>query len=92
MRFAPAVLPPADLSGQCLWLVFRGATVLVGDEAAQDGSCPFPSLNEVGGLGMEEAARQYLGKVEGQGVFAVAVTDAVVAPTGYHFEDLRRLP
>ncbi len=86
--FEPAALPPPDLSGDRLWLVFQGAHVLVHSDPAEG---VFPRLKSFAWLGMDEAARQYLGRRDGMGVFAVAVPDTVQAPEGYHFEDLRRL-
>lgn len=88
MDFQPAVQAPAELRGDRLWLVFRGMQVLVCEEAQQD---VFPRLRDFSWLGMEEAARQYMGQLDGQGVFAVAVTEAAQAPEGYRFDDLRRL-
>lgn len=88
MQFVPAVQAPPDLRGDRLWLVFRGAAVLVADDVAQGA---FPALKDFAWLGMEEVTRQYLGSLDGQGVFAVAVPESASAPEGYRFEDLRRL-
>lgn len=88
MLFEPATVAPADLSGDRTWLVFRGAALLLPDDT-QSGI--FPSLKNFSWLGMEEISRHYLGKLNGQGVFAVSVPDTAEAPEGYRFEDLRRL-
>lgn len=88
MSFTPAVVAPADLSGVRIWLMFQGGKVLVGDDLA---SSFFPELFDGSWLGMPESARHYIGTWEGKGVYAVAVHDGVLAPDGYHFEDLRRV-
>lgn len=87
MNFEPACVAPDDLSGERLWLVFQGVRILLVDDAAQG---PFPSLKSFSWLGMDETARQYLGRCDGKGAFAIAVSPDAVAPEGYHFEDLRR--
>lgn len=87
MHFEPAFVAPDDLSGDRLWLVFQGVQILLVDDASQG---PFPSLKSFSWLGMDEAARQYLGRCDGKSVFAIAVPEEAVAPEGYHFEDLRR--
>lgn len=88
MQFLPATVAPADLSGDRLWLVFQGSHILLCDDVSQG---VFPQLKNFSWLGMDEVARQYLGRRDGMGVFAVSVPEAAVAPEGYHFEDLRRL-
>jgi NAD+ diphosphatase len=88
MQFEPATVAPAGVTGDCLWLVFQGGRVLVVDEVAVH---PFPVLRDAAWLGMEELAREYLGRLAGAGVFAVAVPEGAVPPAGYRFEDLRRL-
>lgn len=88
MVFQPGTQPPADLRGDRLWLVFQGAHVLLMDDPSQG---LFPWLKDASWLGMEETARQYLGQLDGQAVFAVAVPDSARPPEGHHFEDLRRL-
>jgi NAD+ diphosphatase len=88
MQFEPATVVPPDLAGEHLWLVFQGGRILVVEEASPD---PFPLLRDAGWLGMEEHAREYLGRRGAGGVFAVAVPDDAVPPPGYRFEDLRRL-
>lgn len=88
MSFEPATVAPADLAGEHLWLVFQGGRILVADDA---GEGLFPRLRDAAWLGMEELARQYLGRLEGRGVFAVAVPEAAVPPAGWRFDDLRRL-
>lgn len=88
MQFEPATVVPADLAGDHLWLVFQGGRILVLDEP---GSHPFPVLRDAAWLGMEELAREYLGRLGGAGVFAVAVPEGAEPPAGYRFEDLRRL-
>jgi NAD+ diphosphatase len=87
MHFEPACVAPDDLAGERLWLVFQGVRILLADDAAHG---PFPSLKSFSWLGMDETARQYLGRCDGKGAFAIAVPPDAVAPEGYHFEDLRR--
>lgn len=88
MRFEGSALVPADLSGDALWLVFQGGRILVAEDPAQG---LFPQLRDASWLGMPELARQYLGRLEGRGVFAVSVPEAEQAPAGWRFDDLRRL-
>lgn len=88
MQFEPAAIAPSDLSGERIWLVFRGATLLLPDDSS---SGFFPTLKNFSWLGLEEISRHYLGKLNGQGVFAVSVPDVAEPPEGYRFEDLRRL-
>lgn len=88
MQFDPATRVPDHLTGDHLWLVFQGGRVLVGEELV---SQPFPVLRDVAWLGMDELAREYLGQLGDRGVFAVSVSDAAVPPSGYRFDDLRRL-
>lgn len=88
MRFEPASLLPAGLAGDHHWLVFQGGRVLVAEDPARD---LFPRLADAGWLGMEELAREFLGRLDGQGVFAVSVPESAVPPAGWQFEDLRRL-
>lgn len=88
MRFEAAALAPADLSGDALWLVFQGGRILVAEDPAQG---LFPQLRDASWLGMTELARQYLGQLEGRGVFAVSVPEAEQPPAGWRFDDLRRL-
>ncbi|MDQ8035979.1 MAG: NAD(+) diphosphatase [Pedobacter sp.] len=87
MHFEPAFVAPDDLSGDRLWLVFQGVHILLCDDQSQG---PFPLLKSFSWLGMEEVSRQYLGRCDGKGVFAIAVPESAEAPEGYHFEDLRR--
>lgn len=88
MQFEPATVLPPDLSGDHLWLVFQGGRILVADDLSQG---LFPVLRDAAWLGMEEAAREYLGRLGERGVFAVAVADAAQPPPGWRFDDLRRL-
>lgn len=88
MHFEAAALAPADLSGDALWLVFQGGRILVAEDPAQG---LFPQLRDASWLGMAELARQYLGQLEGRGVFAVSVAEAELPPAGWRFDDLRRL-
>lgn len=88
MQFEPATVVPAGLAGDHLWLVFQGGRVLVVEEPAGH---PFPVLRDAAWLGMPELAREYLGRLGGAGVFAVAVPEDAAPPAGYRFEDLRRL-
>lgn len=88
MRFEPAVQPPVDLLGDRLWLVFQGGRILVSDDPVQG---LFPQLKDFAWLGLEAEAQHYLGRLGGQGVFAVAVGDAALPPPGWRFDDLRRL-
>ncbi|MDI1303133.1 MAG: NAD(+) diphosphatase [bacterium] len=88
MRFQPGVIAPADLRGDCLWLVFQGARLLLNDDVVQG---YFPALKNFSWLGMDEVARQYLGVWESLPVFAVSVPESAIPPEGYHFEDLRRI-
>lgn len=88
MRFQPGVIAPADLRGDCLWLVFQGARTLLNDDVVQG---YFPVLKHFSWLGMDEVARQYLGVWESLPVFAVSVPETAIPPKGYHFEDLRRI-
>lgn len=88
MHFHAAVNAPADLQEDRLWLVFQGMQILVRDDA---GAGYFPALRRFSWLGMEALVQQYLGALEGQGVFAVAVPETAAPPEGYRFEDLRRL-
>lgn len=88
MRFEPASRPPESLAGDPLWLVFQGARVLVAEAAV---ALPFPVLQDAAWLGMDELVREYLGQLDGRGVFAVSVAEAAAPPAGFRFEDLRRL-
>jgi NAD+ diphosphatase len=86
MQFEPSALKPDTLQGDSLWLVFQGASVLVADA-----DYSFPVLRDVAWLGLEELSRHYLGRLDGQTVFAVATSPEAVPPPGYRFDDLRRL-
>ncbi|MCC2639561.1 MAG: hypothetical protein K0Q68_3280 [Moraxellaceae bacterium] len=86
MTFEPSARGPATLQGESLWLVFQGASVLVSED---DHS--FPVLRDVAWLGLEELSRHYLGSLDGKAAFAVAAAQASQAPSGFRFEDLRRL-
>lgn len=88
MRFEPASQPPVGLSGEHLWLIFQGGRILVVDDVPGE---PFPLLRDAAWLGMEELSREYLGRFDGRGVFAVAVPESAQPPAGYRFDDLRRL-
>lgn len=88
MRFIAASVAPAGLAGEGHWLIFQGSRLLVPDEAALP---LFPFLDDIVRLGMTAEARQYLGRLDGHPVVAAAVAETVTAPTGYRFEDLRRL-
>lgn len=88
MHFTPAVIAPDGLGGDRVWMIFQGARVLVAD----DPSAPFfPELKDAGWLGLPEVSRHFVGSWMGKGVYAVATHDDVLAPEGYHFEDLRRV-
>lgn len=88
MTFTPATVAPDQLKGDRLWLVFQGGHILLLDDSREG---IFPALKNVDWLGMEVLSRQFLGMLDGQGVFAVAVPETATPPEGYHFEDLRRL-
>lgn len=88
MPFEPSSRLPDELSGDHHWLVFQGARILVAEDPAQG---LFPFLKDAAWLGMDELTRQYLGALDGRGVFAVAVPDSAQPPAGWRFDDLRRL-
>lgn len=88
MHFIPAAIEPGNLHGDCLWLVFEGPRILVNIDISTG---LFPQLREFSWLGMEAQSRQYLGSLNDQHVFAVAVAETALPPQGYRFEDLRRL-
>jgi NAD+ diphosphatase len=88
MHFTPAVVAPANLTGDGVWLIFQGARVLVADDPA----APFfPELSDASWLGLPEICRHFIGEWMGKGVHAVAVHDDAQAPEGYRFDDLRRV-
>lgn len=88
MQFESSSVAPDDLAGNHHWLVFQGGRILVGEDPAQ---ALFPLLADAAWLGMEELAREYLGRLGDHGVFAVAVSESALPPAGWRFEDLRRL-
>lgn len=89
LQFVPGVHLPAHLSrADALWLVFQGSTLLVCEDSTQS---LFPEVRDIGWFGFAEAKSHYLGLWNDRPVFTMAAAAADIAPSGYYFEDFRKL-
>lgn len=88
-RFSPGVHLPAPMSrADALWLVFQDGKLLVSQDSAQS---LLPEVRDIGWFGFAEAKQHFLGLFDNKPVFTLAAAAADLAPSGYYFEDLRKL-
>jgi len=80
--FQPDHRVPERRTGAELWFAFRRRELLLHDERG------ITTLEDVDALGLEIQSHHYLGRFEGQHIFAAEVGDGCSAPAGFRFREL----
>ena len=86
--FIPGVVPPATRSEPALWFAFSGNQLLVYDDQQPR---LIPQLNDFSLLGLTVEQEYYLGSLDGQPCFAIALGPETSPPLSMRFEGLRPL-
>ena len=88
LSFIPAIIPPADIPDNALWLVFSGNNLLVYDN---DEGAPIPTLAQISALGLTPLRQLFLGTLGDQLCFSVEFASGTAAPAGMAFLPLRQI-
>jgi len=86
--FFPAVLAPEQRAGNDVCFLFQGTDLLIceGDETAR-----IPERTEAESLGLTLLCSHYLGQLDGQGCYAVAIAERAELPAPWAWRGLRSL-
>ncbi len=88
-RFIPASIQPVDIPrADALWFVFQGGRLLIAQDSALSA---IPEIHDIAWFGFSPGDTHYLGRWDDKPCFAMAVAEDEQAPTGFYFEDLRKL-
>ena len=89
--FVPAVDPPDEADRAAdpgWWFIFRGAELLIVDDAAE---VTIPQLPDLAAIAVSEVRKQYLGTLTGRGCWSAELAAGVAPPPGMRFAGLREL-
>jgi NAD+ diphosphatase len=86
--FIPGNDEPAAAAGHALWLVIRGADLLV---QTDDGAIGIPSQADIAPMSIPHGAPHFLGSLDGVSCRAVSAPAEAVAPPGWVFTPVRSL-
>lgn len=88
MEFIPDVIPPEDIQEDSIWFAFHDGQLLMFQD---EYGAMIPQARRFSDLGIAHLTPHYLGRLEGQHCFAVAIAPETAIPDDFYLQDLRKL-